>query len=303
MKNKKNKISAESVLITKESVFITIALFFVICLLFLVIFLAETKSSKFMEQKESGKSDEAANCYDIGMKYYRENDLSRAIPNFQKAIELSPDFCEPYVNLGISYAKLGEREQAVDCLKLALDKDPNEDYLVYLNLAQVYRGFDPEEAEKAYKKAIELHPNPKYAYFDLGDFYWGLEEFEKAVENFEKGLLLHNLRSFYLGSIKRAIHIHPDMPELNEVLEKLVETGATDDVMQKYDNIVFNSFYLKNNQRIADKYGQIGYHYLLKNEYKKAAEYFEKSIQTWSSKKNRAHQHLKTAQANESVQK
>jgi len=299
MKNKNKKKSADPVLITKESIFITITLFFVICLLLLVIFLAETKSSGFMEQKESGKSAEAGNLYNVAMKYYRENDLSRAIPNFRKAIELSPDFCEPYINLGISYAKMGKKEEAINSLKTALNKDPNEVYLVYLNLAQVYKGFDIEEAKMAFHKAIESHPNPKYAYFDLGDFLWGLNEFDKAVESFQKGLLLHNLNSFYLGSIKRAIHIYSEMPELVEALEKLVETGATDDIIQKYDNIVFNNFYLKNNQRIADKYGQIGYHYLLKNESEKAAEYFEKSIQTWSSKKNRAHQHLKTAQENE----
>ena len=306
MKNKKNKIPADPVanttdpvVITTESKIITSALFLVICLLFLVIFLGETRSEKFMEQKESGKSAEAGNLYNVAMQYYRANDLSRAIPNFRKAIELSPDFCEPYINLGISYAKLGEKEKAINSLKTALDKDPKEDYLVYLNLAQVYKGFNIEEAKKAFQKAIELHPYPKYAYFDLGDFLWGLNEFDEAVENIEKGLVLHNLKSFYLGSIKRAIRIYSEMPELVEVLKKLVETGATEDVMQKYDNIVFNNFYLKNNQQIADKYGQIGYHYLLKKEYPKAIEYFEKSISIWSSQKNRAYEHLKTAQENE----
>lgn len=279
--------------ISTESVFITIALLFVVCTIFLVIFLSEIKSRQLTEQTEVGKEAEANNFYDIAMKYYRENNLSKAIPNFQEAIKLSPDFCEPYINLGISYAKLGESKKAVKTLKMVLKKNPKEDYLVYLNLAQVYKGFDQEEVEKAYKIAIELHPFPKYAYFNLGDFYWKSEDYDKAVESFKKGLLLHNLKSYYIGSLKRGIKIYSESPELVEFLKKLVETGATDEVMKKYDKIVFNNYYLKNNKKIAEKYDQVGYYYLQKGGLNKASLYFEKSIQFWNSKRNRAYEHLK----------
>ncbi|MCK4654730.1 MAG: tetratricopeptide repeat protein [Candidatus Cloacimonetes bacterium] len=279
--------------IPTESVIITVFLFFIICIILCIIFLGGTKSGLLAGRTEAGRVSEANSYFDFATQFIKVKRFPEAISNFKKAIKMDPDFCEAYTNLAVAYAKTGENQKAVRVLKKALTKDPDEDYLIYLNLAQVYRRFDNEKAEQAYKIAIELHPFPKYAYFNLGDFYWKLENYDKATESFKKGLVLHNLKSYYIGSIKRGIKIYSESPELVRFLKKLKEAGATDEVMQKYDKIVFNNYYLKNNKKIAEKYDQVGYYYLQKGKSNKASDYFEKSIQFWNSKRNRAYEHLK----------
>ncbi|MCD4675665.1 MAG: tetratricopeptide repeat protein [Desulfobacula sp.] len=278
--------------ISIESVIITIFLSFITCIIIWVILLGETKSGLLEERTKAGRVSEATSYFDFATQFIKEKRFPEAISNFRKAIRMDPDFCEAYTNLAVAYAKSGENHKAAGVLKKALTKNPDEDYLVYLNLAQVYRRFDNEKAEQAYKKSIELHPFPKNAYFNFGEFYWRLKKFDQAVENIEKGLLLHNLKSYYLGAVNRGILVYDESLEVFENLKKIQEQGATDEVMQKYDTIIFENYYLKKNRKVAEKYDQIGYYYLQKKDFEKSSEYFKKSIQTWDSRKNKAYNHL-----------
>jgi tetratricopeptide (TPR) repeat protein len=44
----------------------------------------------------------------------KQNSVDEAIPHWEKAIELDPDYCEAYFNLGVGYYKLDKIEKARD---------------------------------------------------------------------------------------------------------------------------------------------------------------------------------------------
>ena len=58
-----------------------------------------------------------------GQKNYKE-----AIKNFNKAISLDPSRAEPYNLLGITYAKIGDKQNAYNNLKRACELDKKNDF-------------------------------------------------------------------------------------------------------------------------------------------------------------------------------
>ena len=65
-------------------------------------------------------------CAKVNAKKYRE-----AIADFEKAVELKPDYADAYFNMGRSYFLLHNEDKACECYKLAAKYGrPNlEDYL------------------------------------------------------------------------------------------------------------------------------------------------------------------------------
>ena len=258
----------------------------------------KTESRLFTKRTESGKISEATIFFDFATQSLNEEKIPEAITYYEKAITFDPDYYEAYINLAVAYAKSGENQKAIKTLKKVLEKAPDIDHLAYLNMAQVYKRFDNEKAEQAYKKAISLHPFPQYAYFNLGEFYWSIKKHDESAINIKKGLKLQNIESYYTGAVKNGIKIYSDFPEIIANLKKILNTVTSDEIKQKFDLIVFNHYYMKNNPYIAEKYDQVGFHYLRKREFNKSIEYFEKSIQYWDSKDNRAYDHLETVNKN-----
>ena len=284
--------------INTESIIITIFLFLVICIIIGVIYIGETESTLLKKSIENGRASEATGYFDFANQYLKNKQFSSAITHFEKAITYDPDYCEAYINLAIAYAKSGENQKAIQTLEAVLKKDPDTDYLAYLNMAQVYKRFDKEKAEQAYKTAISIHPYLQDAYFSFGEFYWTINKYDEAAVNIKKGLEFQNLESYYTSALKSGIKTYSEFPEVIANLKILLEQGTSDEIMQKYDFMVFNHYYLKNNPYIAEKYDQVGYYYLRNREFSEASEYFEKSIQYWDSKSNRAYDHLENANKN-----
>ena len=284
--------------ITLESIIISSILFVIICIIISIVYMGETKSILLKNRTETGKISEATAFFDFATQYLNKKKIPEAITNYKKAITLDPDYCEAYINLAIAYAKSGENQKAIQILKKVLEKDPDTDHLAYLNMAQVYKRFDKEKAEQAYKKAISLHPFPQYAYFNLGEFYWSVKKYDESIINIKKGLEFQNIESYYTGAVKSGIKTYSEFPELIANLKKILDKVTSDEIMQKYDSIVYNHYIMKNNPYIAEKYDQVGYYYLRKREFVEASEYFEKSIQYWDSKSNRAYNHLETVKKN-----
>ena len=63
--------------------------------------------------------------FETAFEYLEKHEFNKAIPFFQKAISINPDPPQPYGNLGICYACLGEIETALHYFDKALDIDPN----------------------------------------------------------------------------------------------------------------------------------------------------------------------------------
>ena len=90
----------------------------------------ETLSKAIKYDKHNFEAYYYRGCAKVNAQKYRE-----AIADFEKAIELKPDYADAYFNMGRSYFLLRNEDKACECYKLAAKYGrPNlEDYLKRCN--------------------------------------------------------------------------------------------------------------------------------------------------------------------------
>ncbi len=119
-----------------------------------------------------------------GMLLTDGNHYKASIEAYEKAIEVSPDNKDAYNNIGYVYSLIGDFEKAEHFYKLSIEKAKDEIYRrPYINLAVCYLLQNRySEAEKCYKKCIDLVPSEGYIYEQLVKLYMRKGDYEAAIE-------------------------------------------------------------------------------------------------------------------------
>jgi len=69
---------------------------------------------------------QAQSEFDTGLSLFNRGHYADAIPHFEKATELDPDFGKAYLYLGRSYLNIGKWQEAVPPLRTAFRLSPDE---------------------------------------------------------------------------------------------------------------------------------------------------------------------------------
>jgi len=94
-----------------------------------------------------------------GISKSDSHDYKGAIKDFDKAIEINPEYVEAYINRGIAKALSGDIEGGLKDIDSAVSIDPNyKDAYVKSGLAK-YKSGDRKSAVEDFKKAGELEYN------------------------------------------------------------------------------------------------------------------------------------------------
>ena len=128
--------------------------------------------------------------YNRGNSYREKGDLDRAIKDFTKTIELDPNYAEAYTNRGGAYSFKGEADKAIlDCSK-AIGLSPS-DVGAYNNRGVAYKNKgDFDRAIADYTKAIDLDPNYANAYSNRAVVYSITRNFDRAIADYTKAIEL-----------------------------------------------------------------------------------------------------------------
>ena len=194
-----------------------------------------------------------------------EEDLKRfkeSIEDFNKAIEIDPEYAQYYITRGDYFNKLKNYEKAIINYKKAIELNSEEvnyyyslttsyedqkDYqnalLIYDKLAEIspeessiyyYRGLlfqnhlkNNESAEKDYFQALELNANYSDVYIQLGVIYQ-LKEDKKALEYFKKAIEIDpETRNNYFPLINYYILLN-DFDSAINLTKKTIESDPKD---------------------------------------------------------------------------
>lgn len=119
-------------------------------------------------------------------------DLSSAITNYNKSIELDPNNDLAFSNRGLALDMIGEHSQAIQDHTQAIALVPNVPQY-YFNRGLAYKHIGKLElAIEDYSQAITLNPNYAEAYNNRGLAYFELEGgLELAIEDFTQALTLN----------------------------------------------------------------------------------------------------------------
>ena len=125
-----------------------------------------------------------------GITYDSKGEYERAIKDYNTAIELNPDFAEAYNNRGMAYGENGEHDQALQDFSQAIELKQNY-AIAYSNRGAVYNGKgERDQAIRNCNIAIGIDPNYAEPYNNRGTAYRNKGEVDLAIQDYTKAIEL-----------------------------------------------------------------------------------------------------------------
>jgi tetratricopeptide (TPR) repeat protein/predicted Ser/Thr protein kinase len=134
---------------------------------------------------------EALQAYSLGYQAYESN--GAAVPLFQRATSLDPNFAMAYALLGVSYANLGEGTRAAENTRKAYELRERVSEREKLYIASRYEHFvtgNLEAARKAYELWAQTYPRDNTPPRDLGIIYIAFGDYDKALAQLQEAMKL-----------------------------------------------------------------------------------------------------------------
>src|SRR5262249_52215363 len=155
---------------------------------------------------------------------YYEIDPSRAAREFERAVELNPNYPTAHQWYGSSaLASLGRFDEAIAQVKRAIELDPLS-LVINSDLGNTYyRARRYDEAIAQLRKTIDLDPSFYYAHWNLGSALAAKGEIDAAIQEFKKARELNDDPSMLglLANIYGKSGNHAEAARLQEQLETL----------------------------------------------------------------------------------
>jgi eukaryotic-like serine/threonine-protein kinase len=178
---------------------------------------------------------EALKSYSLGIKAFTKKGDTAAIPFYQRAVDLDPNFALAYAALAVAYGNLRETDLAKENYEKAFDLrsrvSVREDYVISAYYYNDVTG-EIEKANQTYELYSQAYPRVWTPHNNLGSNFASLGQWEKGLAetleanrlNPDSGIPYGNLVEYYcrlnrFGEAKeiyqRALARHLDVPDLH----------------------------------------------------------------------------------------
>jgi tetratricopeptide (TPR) repeat protein len=159
----------------------------------------------------------AKQFFKAGEDFTKASNYEDAIAQFTRALELDPDFEKAYISRANAYSRTGEHQSAAEDYDRALVFEDKDEELFYFSGKEWHLAGNHQFALTKLTTAINMKKNFLEAFQVRRAVYMDLEEYERALEDCEKCLKLHEDEQAYYN--------------LAQVYEKL---GKDDEAVQAY---------------------------------------------------------------------
>ena len=199
----------------------------------------------------------AGDHVEMGMEYYEQGELEKAIAEFEIAIELDPEDAEAHRNLGTAYGEQNKWEEATVAYEKAIELAPDFGE-AYGDLAAAYFNLGkPAEAVTAGEKGIELNPEYAMSYNNLAVVYGSQGNLDQAI----------NL-------LTQAIEVDPDCADAHYNLGYAYEgLGQPQDAVAEYQEAI------RADPDYADAYENMGSVYAQQGQLDEAISWWQKTLE------------------------
>jgi eukaryotic-like serine/threonine-protein kinase len=176
--------------------------------------------------QETTPSLEALKAMSMARKAEYEKGSSSALPFFQRAIELDPNFASAIEGTGIMYNNLGQAGRATDLLSKAFELRDRASEREKLHISSMYYMSVTGELDKAvetFREWAESYPRDDVAHTNLGSLYSTQGKYEQAAEQ-----------------ARQALRLNPDNVIADEnLMEALLSLNRFDDARKTYQEAMF----------------------------------------------------------------
>ena len=185
-------------------------------------------------EETTTSSLEALKAYSLGLKTHREKGDTAALPFFQHAIQLDPNFAMAYRALSGAYSGLGESEQALQSAQKAYDLRDRVTERERLNIESNYYMIatgDLVKASQVYELYVQTYPRDSRARSNLGYADWSLGRYDKALAEYREGLRLDpdNVRGY--TNVAGCLINMSRFDEAREVLQQAQQRKLDDELL------------------------------------------------------------------------
>jgi tetratricopeptide (TPR) repeat protein len=236
-------------------------------------------------------SDNFVGDNNLGEVLLKKGSVNEAIAQFQKALQIEPDFAEARNNLGNALLRKGSLDEAIAHYQRALQIKP--DYAEARNNlgnALLQKG-KVDEAIAYYQRALQIKPDSAEAHNNLGEALLKKGNVDEAISHYQRALQIkpdnveaqYNLGNALLqkGSVdeaiahyQRALQIKPDCVEASYNLGNvLLQKGKVDEAISHYQRA------LETDANFAEAHNNLGNALFQRGKVDEAIAHFQKALQ------------------------
>jgi tetratricopeptide (TPR) repeat protein len=129
--------------------------------------------------------------YNLGQALSVRGNVGEAMPHYEAALAIDPDYDAARNNLGLCYATMGQFETATNHYAAALRSNPKNAH-AYYNFARALTSLNkPEEAIAYYKETLRVRPEHVWAHFWFANSLAAQGQLEEALSQYSQTLRLN----------------------------------------------------------------------------------------------------------------
>ncbi|CAM9414871.1 unnamed protein product [Ascophyllum nodosum] len=141
--------------------------------------------------------------------YYSNQELERAVKEYQTALKFDPQHADTMCNLGSALQDLGDFDLSRHWYSKAVKANPYH-AVAHFNLGLLIHDEDVETAMEHYQSAVEMDPSMADAWSNLGSAYHQENDLEDALGCYQEAIRLYETEEAYT-----------DLPFTDDVLATL----------------------------------------------------------------------------------
>jgi len=183
-----------------------------------------------LEQATTSSLD-ALKEYSLGYEAHERSDDAGAIPHFQKAAQIDPNFAMAYAELGNAQGNRGMSKEGEASLKKAMDLQDRSSELERLYISSHYYGLigDTEKSVAIYEQWHKLYPRDTIPINNLHLLYGNLGEFQRTLDPALEEMRLEPENSYSYQDLAGAYRYLNRDQEAKAVLDQAVSKKLDSD--------------------------------------------------------------------------
>ena len=189
---------------------------------------ANSGDSKVTANSDSGKvpvttsSEEAKKEFLAGRDLAEKLLITDSLQHYDKALSLDPNFASAELNRATSSATAKEFFEHLNKAVSLSNKASNGEKLFIL-AAEAGANANPAKQQEYLTQLVAAYPNDERAHFALGGYYFGQQDFAKAIEHYRKATEINPTYSTAFNILGYAYRQNADYPNAEQAFKTYIE--------------------------------------------------------------------------------
>ena len=234
----------------------------------------------------SGGASNSIEAHAKAQEALNQRDIDRALYYYVKALEFNPKDIPALMALARIHSAQGNIEPTILAYQLILEQEPNNIDAMEgagLTLLKINR---PDQAKAMLEKVHELAPDMPLAIMGIGVYYDLISDFDRANEYYQKAAKIAPKSVKILNNYAYSRYLAGDLEESENIYKKLLmqSPGHTQGLLNygllqaRIGKTAEALHTLKKVITEPEAYNELGYIYMMQQDYGKARRLFELAI-------------------------